>query len=821
MAKVIVNNPVGSRVVYPTQYLSVWVKPYWGSSWRYVDYFFPEHSVAATAPSDSEATLTWEYGKYVNLWGDPGATLLPINLENWHVQIMLHTIYGTFVDWDGVVVGESMVEKGIDVATGLPRGSQTVECRGLEYLLERRCVIGTYVGDETTLVYLPKTRIFNDTSSRKAVLSGNRSAHVNQTSGTYVFSSDGNKWSNFNIIQYLLAAFQPWVSFQSVTGIVGYAPQFRLVGQVEGLKQIFEEHRLGGRTLREALNTLIDRKRGFGWFIETDGVGPIYIVVFSLAQFPIVGNYASVPANPRQVDVYLDDDKFVEANLRIVSTSQVDQIVVEGEEPIKTVATIRFGDGSLERAWEDGLDYEFALTDTGTDYKVLADELLANWDVVHQLTYFPLLQFVDFAAYAGTHPTNFAFLISGEGDPNAGLLAGFNVLDVDGDGFISKEDLALFTPRDTYQLVTEEQRATDIYASVFSHFRVPRDWTWPGWSPRVYSDGTVDPFQSGAWWTHDTAFERSLPWMEPGSSLGTEREFLEPFAMVEKPNRTIDILRALAEAGVGLYDYAGAQAVVSDITTTEFDDLANEVGNITWTEIYAGLEANPPEYLQLDRLQQLGYPACSVRMGDAGMRIIVKSEANHIFAKNHEAGGSYKKTPQFDYRTLAATVFFETDMMPRVVLPVWTNVYRDSEGDVVYQASPIGRQIYIQVPGKKVWMAAPYTVMGLDGTSLVFFRDGAPGIIRDDTADLRYVAMLAWMWYAQQRASMELLIKNQLPWFRRGDLIRTTVSGRMWERVGTCVTTITRNYQAGTQEISTGYGELDPGAFGSKFDESR
>jgi hypothetical protein len=816
LATVIVNNPVGSNVIYKGQYTSVWVKAYWGSVWRYVPYLHPENSIEACAPSDSEAALTWIYGKYVNLWAEPGRTLLPITLENYHIQILVHTRYGTYIAWVGEAVGETLIERGIDVATGYPRGQQTIECRGLEYLLERRVVAGTYVGNRTSCVYLPVTKTFNDTSSRRESLAGNRSAEVNEVSGTYLFSSDGNKWSNFNIIQYLLAAFQPWYRFESVPGTVDWAPQFYLRGQTDALKEIFEEHRFQGSTLRECLNRLIDRKRGLGWYIRTNGTGPIYIVVYSLSQFPIIGINESLPANPRQIDLRIHDDKFIQAEYSIASTSQVDQIVVEGA-PIKTCATIRFGNGTLEPAWEPDLDAEFALSATETAFKTLADEIYTNWDDVHTLTYFPLIQFSEFSAYSNVSPANFAFLFVGSTDPIAALLAGFNVLDADGDGALSKQDLLLFTPNDTYQAASEEMRATDKYATVFSHFQVPKTWNWTGWAPAVKSNGTVDLNGDGTYWNYDRTFERYLPFMEPGSLLGTEREYLEPFALVERPQRMRDILNSLAEDGMAPYNLAGAQGVDETITEAEFDLIANELGTISWTELEAGFVTYPSIYVQLDRAQQLDYPACSLRMGDSGLRIVVKSEANHVFALNHTEGGSYSKSPRFDYRTLMATVFFETDMMARVVLKVWNNVYQDADGNLVYQSSPIGKQIYIGVRGKEVWVVAPGTVTGLNGSDLVFFQDGAAGFARDDTPDLYFIAQLARVWYGQQRASLTMRIANQLPFFRPGDFIRSTISGRSAERVGTCVTAIRRNYQAGTHEVSTGYGELDPEAFGSKF----
>ena len=825
MAAIVVGNSPDPRVIYQTQYTSVWVKPYYEDRWRYVPYLFPETSTEAAAPSDSEATLTWDYGKYVNLWGDPGATLLPLNIGNWLVRILVHTRYGTYISWIGIVVGESLSETGIDVATGLPRGEQVIECRGLEYLLERRNVIGTYVGDATSWVNIPRTRDFNTSNSRRESLAGNRSAARNVDSGTYLFSSDGNKWSNLDIIEYLLSAFQPWMAYQQYNQIT-YGPQFYIVGQVDALRYIYEEHRLGGRSVREALNSLIDRKRGLGWKIMTDGNGPIYIYVYSISQYWITGNNSVLPANPRQIDVPIHDDRWIRAQFRISSMNQVDRIVVESENPIRTCATLRFADGTLEPAWAAQLDAEMEVTENDDNYFLLAQDLYNNWDAINIYTR-DLLNFYEVSQYADAHPTYFLFLSTNNtGLSQEEIRTGYNVLDADGDSYISKEDLLTFVQRETYQTASEEERATDKYAAVFSEFQVPKSYGWYGWTPAVYYDGTVDVSQRGYYWSHDIEMLRYLPFVVLGNTLGTEKEYMEPFAIIEKPDDIRAMLLALADDGQAPYTYEEAKAVHPDTTNGMFQIFAEgDPAEISAESIATGLEENPGSFIQLDRAQQLDYPSCSLRMGDSGMKIIVKSEANHVFALNHEADGTYDKAPVFDYQRLEATVFFNTDMTPRVMIPIWINTYRDPYGNIQGQSSPTGKEIYIQVPGKEVWCVAPNTVTALkevtvSGNSVMdreYFRDGAGGIIRDDTPDLRYVAMLAYVWYGQQRASIFMQIQNQLRFFQIGDLIRSAVSGWSHQRIGTCVTAIQRNYQNGTHEVSTGYGELDPVAFGNKI----
>jgi hypothetical protein len=823
MPRIVVNNTVASNVIYKTQYTSVWVKPYYNNDWRYVPYLFPESSTEAAAPSDSEATLSWDYGKYVNLWGDPGGTLLPLNLENWHVRILVHTVYGTYISWIGIIVGESLTETGIDVETGYPRGEQILECRGLEYLLERRCVVGTYVGNDSEWAYLPRTRDFNVGSSRRENLAGNRSAATNIDSGTYLFSTDGNKWSNLDIIKYLLAAFQPWMPYEQYNQLF-YAPQFRIAGQTSALNGIFEEHRLGGRTIRECLNTLIDRKRGMGWKIQTDGANSIYIYIYSLSQFAITGNGANLPANTRQIDVPIHDDKFIAARYRISSMSQVDQIVVESDEPIRTCATLRFADGTLEPAWSPDLDEDIENNPDETNYRNLAQYIYQNWDVANIYTQTwarsgpnYLLSFDEVFRLSEFDTTPFDFLQTDEfGLTAREVRIGFNKLDVDGDGYLSKEDLLTFEAYDEYQLVSEAERASDKYAAVFSEFQVPRVWNWQGWSPHVYPNGVVDLNINGAYWIHDIEMHRYLPFMLQGGALDSDREYMEPFAFIEKPNRNREFLMNMGNGGAYPYTFEQAQALDPETTRGQFEIYATG-DYLTLDDINAGLADEPAVWIQLDRAQQLDLPACSLRMGDSGMKIVVKSEYNHVFAKNHTLSGTYEKQPVFDYETLEATVFFDTDMKPRVAMPVFTGYYRDYYGDIQGQQSPTGKQIYIEVPGKQVWCVAPNTVKGFLEGEKVYYNDGAGGFMRDDSADLRFIAQLAYMWYGQQRASIDMTIQNQYPFFQIGDLVRSTISGWSFERVGTCVTAITRNYQDGTHNVSTGYGELDPVAFGEKF----
>ena len=202
-------------------------------------------------------------------------------------------------------------------------------------------------------------------------------------------------------------------------------------------------------------------------------------------------------SNPTHLEHIGENIKELRAQSRISSMNQVDRIVVESENPIRTCATLRFADGTLEPAWAAQLDAEMEVTENDDNYFLLAQDLYNNWDAINIYTR-DLLNFYEVSQYADAHPTYFLFLSTNNtGLSQEEIRTGYNVLDADGDSYISKEDLPTFVQRETYQTASEEERATDKYAAVFSEFQVPKSYGWYGWTPAVYYDGTVDVSQRG------------------------------------------------------------------------------------------------------------------------------------------------------------------------------------------------------------------------------------------------------------------------------------------------------------------------------------
>ena len=352
MASLTLHGPGYGQRIFSQEYFSVWVKPAWGNDWEFVPYLQPDHSSECAAPSISEASFTWDYGEFLNLWYDAGGTLVPLNLQNWFIAILVHSEYETSLHWIGVVTEEAITDEGVDSTSGAPQGVQEIHAQGLEWLLERRVVAGCYASNSGgASYYLPRTRPFNLQEGRGKQIIGNRSLSAASDSGFYTFNGTA-RWSNLQILQYLLYHFQPT------------SPTWYISGQaVNVLSSIYDVHDFRGETIRSAIDSLIDRKRGLGYHLTTNGVGGVYIYVFSLLQDALTVGSMTIPANTSQLDVAVNDDLWIQSRLKISSLGQYDSIVVEGDEPIKGCFSASVVDLNLVEGWSSGEENAYIAAD--------------------------------------------------------------------------------------------------------------------------------------------------------------------------------------------------------------------------------------------------------------------------------------------------------------------------------------------------------------------------------------------------------------------------------------------------------------------------
>ena len=371
------TNIVGSpqdMVIHPQEMYSVWVKPTYGADWEFVPYLFPINSTWATFPSESTASFELDYGEYLNLF-DVGNLLVPLNLQNWYISIWVHTVYGTYMSWAGIITGESLKMEGVDPYNIVPRGIQTITANGFEFLLSRRCILGSWVDGEPNKYFMEDGFIFNGVEGVSGMV-GNRSEYLDPEFGTYIFGRPGyHMWSDYDILMYLLKAYSP------------YDIDFILTGQTVMLQHTYRQHDFRGLTLRDALNDILDNRRGIcaqifipqfdlndmpQWYIDYYYKPFIEINIVSISQRPIYGPNILIPPNPLQTELFVENDPYIDVTLNINNVNQYDEIIVESEEPLKTMLTLGFDNASLEVGWK--LEEELIYYAANDEYRS-SDEL--------------------------------------------------------------------------------------------------------------------------------------------------------------------------------------------------------------------------------------------------------------------------------------------------------------------------------------------------------------------------------------------------------------------------------------------------------------
>lgn len=324
------------------QLTGCFVKESWGDEWIYVPHLQVLTDRTSVSGSIGFASFSWWYSKEILQQGNRWVGLYePLNISGWYIKVEGYDEFGSALLWVGQVALESFDFDEADGVTGDPQGHEAIQAFGLEYLLNRRQVNGSYVEGGDTFV--DRVVVFNRRNERGETVSGNRSESVNGD-GLYTFSLEGVEWSYLDILEYVLAYFQP-------SGI-----SFYLTGQTGILAQIVDEVSVSGMTPFEILNALVSPRRGLGWRIVTSGEGDVGIYVFSvLAEAISVGDF-EMPANPYRFSLNLDGFFGLQPKLGFDAISEYDLVEVLGAQ-VKTVFSVGMDSGIgvwpfvMEPAW--------------------------------------------------------------------------------------------------------------------------------------------------------------------------------------------------------------------------------------------------------------------------------------------------------------------------------------------------------------------------------------------------------------------------------------------------------------------------------------
>lgn len=341
-------NSGGASLVGPDllarSQVSVQVRQFWSGSWRTVPFMTVSAVEQNASPGIDTAKLLYHYGRIS--WPEYGGgfyTYGPLNLAGWYCRVLIYRAGVSFPIFTGVIVDQDFDMHGAQASPN--SGDEILTAHGIEYLLTKSVITGAYcvtsqlAGDAvTTGGVIASTPTFNRRQRSEEVIKGNRSQTVDGTYGVHLFSTDrqttreGYLWTNLDILRYLLRFYGPGDVPIVLSG------QYNALGSIEAL------HRFEGQTLKQAIDTLIDRHRGLGWsFRYSDSTA--YLHIYTAFPYDVRASTSiTFPGNTEKFYFDLGSHVDVQSSVvKIMENTRYDQVVVAGDR-IETMFSVQVQD---------------------------------------------------------------------------------------------------------------------------------------------------------------------------------------------------------------------------------------------------------------------------------------------------------------------------------------------------------------------------------------------------------------------------------------------------------------------------------------------
>ena len=227
----------------------------------------------ALAPEVGEAVFTRNFGLISGAAAEGFNSRLPYNLLRKYVLIRFERARKAgdalpeIVDWVGVIEDEQAELTGSQLAGSeiLPSGQQTWTAFELSRMLER-VQLRTQIREDDlsgSAAEFPDGPSFNLNSDNIWTLGHNRSGTV-ATTGAYILSNEvdlADEWTADEVLTYLLTHHAPATSD-------GQISLWTIVGDVRALQWYRIALQTDGKTLKQALDELLPRKRGIVWRVN-------------------------------------------------------------------------------------------------------------------------------------------------------------------------------------------------------------------------------------------------------------------------------------------------------------------------------------------------------------------------------------------------------------------------------------------------------------------------------------------------------------------------------------------------------------------------
>lgn len=820
------SNLAEGSIVDSVQIICKTKKTFQQSDWEIQPYLHCHSLTKVFIPGISSATLSYNFGNIKREDLDEFFAFEPLGLIDRYVSLW-HEGDDQTPLWTGFIPSDQQDLARFQDETDVPTGRQKIIAVGPEYLLSRTYINRSYtkgigepsedltvVDQPNVLIEIKKVMPFNEESGFGRQLLGNRSKSkfkstlfnndlddVDFPTTSYAFENrvdsraqDFPFWSAYNIIEYLLAAFRPntGLAFR----IEGFDQDSEKIKAEDypllALDKVYETYNFKG-TVLDALAALIDRRRGIvAEFIFDENLGPLLRGHSVLKEAVSVETF-KFPKNKKQVELDLDGRlDVVSLTVKASDIARFRGVEVTGD-LVEFTATASFGDGTLEKGWNE--DEETGYREARLQIDNPNSIPGSSTGIINNV---PVTSITGALRQSKLYERAFQWfrvkeqrlgekdVEDGNTDPEAKKMERFFF----NNGTAGEVGNPVPHPLITGAYVRVEESDQEfikrgstvgslICNSIPSSEPRPFENANPAFTNQAMLDTSLDATRPNlAYFGH--RIERSLPFRN--GQLDRFGEF-EPLN-VDDNNIPVDL------------DFVAPMVFVFD----EFRSM----------------------WYQIDRPIHADQVSANVSVLERDFGFSLKGPYNHVFAHNHwttnrnhfpitDALTDYVGEPQLDYLDIMITFSAKTDT-PIQVTEMFNS--KNPNGSEIEGFS--NRQILrINVPDAKFRYVLPSCVVGV-GEGVLKRWEGVSKV-RDDTFRLRQIAAMAKAWYEPQRYAMHLVRKRIHLTPDLGTYI--TGIGLSWERekIDTVVETIVYDFDNQTTTMKTGFTNIDFSVVGINF----
>lgn len=271
----------------------VYAKDRWDDEWRFVRYMEPVERTRVLAPDVAAARFRYRFG---NIKPEDSTTFSQRNSYTDTLGRFIRITEQTPGQketpvWIGVIDQDATEAERGDTQSG----EQSLSARGPEYLLTKiflfESVVETIDKDSNeSYAYTgtPYTFNLNDDTSG-LLLRGNRSYQYDLETNLPVFGAfraDPVKWNALDVVRYICGWFAP----PGITIIVD--------GQTDALSDLESVWDLRNASVWEALNAVIDRRKGLAFWVSVDTQDRIHVTIGTVVDKPVSFGGRTLPGNP-------------------------------------------------------------------------------------------------------------------------------------------------------------------------------------------------------------------------------------------------------------------------------------------------------------------------------------------------------------------------------------------------------------------------------------------------------------------------------------------------------------------------------------------